>query len=172
MIEPEVSFYKLKDIIHLGDSLLKTVIKNTIKKHPAEFEYFQKNIDANLVEKLQQFYNNKLTILEYRQAIEILKKNKAKFEFQDIEFGTDLKTEHERFLAEEVVKGPVAIVNYPKEIKAFYMHQNDDGQTVAAFDLLVPGIGELIGGSQREVRYDKLFQRLKDLNMEQEDLQW
>ncbi|WP_215772053.1 asparagine--tRNA ligase [Mesomycoplasma hyorhinis] len=172
MIEPEVSFYKLKDIIHLGDSLLKTVIKNTIKKHPAEFEYFQKNIDANLVEKLQQFYNNKLTILEYRQAIEILKKNKAKFEFQDIEFGTDLKTEHERFLAEEVVKGPVAIVNYPKEIKAFYMHQNDDGQTVAAFDLLVPGIGELIGGSQREVRYDKLFQRLKNLNMEQEDLQW
>lgn len=172
MIEPEVSFYKLKDIINLGDSLLKTVIKNTIKKHPVEFEYFQKNIDKNLVKKLKQFYNNKLTTLEYRQAIEILKKNKAKFENQDIEFGTDLKTEHERFLAEEVVKGPVAIINYPKDIKAFYMHQNEDGQTVAAFDLLVPGIGELIGGSQREVRYERLLQRLKELNMEQEDLQW
>ncbi|MBZ4195512.1 asparagine--tRNA ligase [Mycoplasma tauri] len=172
MVEPEVAFYDLKQIIRLADDLLKNVIKNTIAKHPKEFAYLSENIDKNLINRLKSFIKTKLSILDYKDAIFELQKVKTRFENQDIKFGLDLGTEHERYLAEEVIKGPVAIINFPKSFKAFYMHQNNDGETVASFDMLVPGIGELIGGSQREVRYEKLLQRALEVGINQEDLQW
>ncbi|QJG66732.1 asparagine--tRNA ligase [Mycoplasma phocoenae] len=172
MIEPECSFYDLKQIIKLADDLLKTVIKNTIEKLPHEFEFLQANVKSDLLDTLHKFINKKLTVLEYKDALEILKAHADKFEEKDFSFGIDLGSEHEKFLAGEYVQGPVAVINYPKAIKAFYMYQNDDNQTVAAFDLLVPGIGELIGGSQRETNYEKLLARMNELNMSIEPLQW
>ncbi|WP_338822396.1 asparagine--tRNA ligase [Mycoplasmopsis felifaucium] len=172
MVEPEVAFYDLDDVIRLADDLLKYVIKNTIKKHPKEFEYLQNNVDNNLLNRLESFTKTKLTVMDYRDALVELSKVKEKFENQDIKFGLDFGTEHERYLAEQIVNGPVAIINFPKSFKAFYMHQNSDDQTVAAFDLLVPGIGELIGGSQREVRYEKLLSKALEVGISQSDLQW
>ncbi|VEU75190.1 lysyl-tRNA synthetase [Mycoplasmopsis maculosa] len=172
MVEPEVAFYELKDVITLADDLLKNVIKNTIQKHEAEFKFLTENIDKNLLNKLENFVNKKLTIMDYQEALVELEKVKNIFENKDIKFGLDFGTEHERYLAEKVVNGPVAITNFPKEFKAFYMHQNEDNKTVAAFDLLVPGIGELIGGSQREVRYDKLLSRALEIGISQDELQW
>lgn len=172
MIEPEVAFCDLHDDIKLADDLLKHVIKEVMKKHPVEFKWLNENVDKTLIERLTHFTKTKLAIMDYRDALKELDKVKNRFENKDISFGLDFASEHERYLAEEVVKGPVAVINFPKSFKAFYMHQNDDGQTVAAFDLLVPGIGELIGGSQREVRYDKLLQRALEVGISQEDLQW
>ncbi|RMA78531.1 asparaginyl-tRNA synthetase [Metamycoplasma subdolum] len=172
MMEPEVAFCNLKEIIHLADDMLKAVIKNTIKKQAAEIKYLDELQGGNLLDTLDKFLSKDLTILEYKKAIEILKENKKEFEEQNIYFGLDLASEHEKFLAEKIVKGPVAITNFPKEIKAFYMYQNKDKKTVAAFDLLAPGIGEIIGGSQREESYDKLAKRLAELKINQEPLQW
>ncbi|MGX9340555.1 asparagine--tRNA ligase [Mycoplasma sp. 4044] len=172
MIEPECAFYDLNKIIDLADDLLKTVIKKTIAKHPAEFEFLTKNVKADLLDTLDKFINTKLTKLEYREALKILEQNKEKFEEQNFAFGTDLASEHEKFLSSEIIGGPVAVINYPKQIKAFYMYQNPDNETVAAFDLLVPGIGELVGGSQRETNYNKLLNRMNELNMNIEPLQW
>ncbi|VEU77854.1 asparagine--tRNA ligase [Mycoplasmopsis columbinasalis] len=172
MIEPEVAFYNLHDVIHLADDLLKTAIKKTIEKHPHEFNFLLEHVDANLLDRLSAFCQQKLNVIDYRDAIAELAKVKSRFEDQNIHFGLDLATEHERYLAEELFKGPVAVINFPKAFKAFYMHQNDDDTTVAAFDLLVPGIGELIGGSQREVRIDKLEARIKEVGISQADLQW
>ena len=128
--------------------------------------------DNNLITTLKKYISTPLKIMEYKEAIKILEKHKKEFEEQNIFFGMDLGSEHEKFIAEKVVNGPVAMINYPKDIKAFYMYQNDDKKTVAAFDLLVPGIGEIIGGSQRESRYELLVQRLKELKIKQEPLQW
>ncbi|WP_029608831.1 asparagine--tRNA ligase [Mycoplasma simbae] len=172
MIEPEVAFYDLKDIINLADDFLKTIIKNTIELHPNEFKFLVNNVDKNLLDNLNSFINTKLAILDYQDALVELDKVKERFEDQNIRFGLDFGTEHEKYLASEVAKGPVAVINFPKEFKAFYMHQNEDGKTVASFDLLVPGIGELIGGSQREVNYDKLLQRASEVGISQEELQW
>ncbi|MCU4116996.1 asparagine--tRNA ligase [Mycoplasma zalophi] len=172
MIEPECAFYDLPKIINLADDLLKTSIKNTIKKLPNEFAYLEANVKSNLLEDLNKFIETKLQILDYKDALEILKQNKDKFEEQNFEFGIDLASEHEKFLANDYIKGPVAVINYPKQIKAFYMYQNSDNKTVAAFDLLVPGIGELVGGSQRETDYNKLLSRMQELNMNIEPLQW
>lgn len=176
MLEPEMAFYDLNMNINLADEMLKQVIGNTIKKHPSEFKFLDENIEKGLLDKLNNFLNNDLQRVEYRDAIEILKKvvekDPKKFEFTDIKFGVDLASEHERYLSEEHFKAPIAVINYPKEIKAFYMYQNPDNETVAAFDLLVPGIGELIGGSQRETNYDKLLKRINELKINQEDLQW
>ncbi|RMX35254.1 asparagine--tRNA ligase [Mycoplasmopsis fermentans] len=172
MIEPEVAFYELKDAIKLADDMLKSVIKNTIKKHPAEFKFLNETVDKGLLERLNHFLKTKLSVIDYRDAIKELAKVKDQFENQDIEFGLDLATEHERYISEKIFNGPVAVINFPKSFKAFYMQQNDDNETVAAFDLLVPGIGELIGGSQREVRYDKLLQRALEVGISQEELQW
>ncbi|WP_406616844.1 asparagine--tRNA ligase [Mycoplasmopsis adleri] len=172
MVEPEMAFYDLDDAIRLADDLLKTIIKNTMKKCPNEFKYLNENVDQTLIKRLEDFIKTKLTVMDYRDALVELNKVKDIFDNKNIEFGLDFGTEHERYLAEQVVKGPVAITNFPKSFKAFYMHQNNDGQTVAAFDLLVPGIGELIGGSQREVRYDKLLQRALEIGISQEELQW
>ncbi|TQC51426.1 asparagine--tRNA ligase [Mycoplasmopsis mucosicanis] len=172
MIEPEVAFYELKDVINLADDFLKTIIRNTIKKHPAEFKFLTENVDQNLLNNLNHFINTKLTIIDYADALKELEKVKDRFEDQNIHFGLDFGTEHEKYLAAEVAKGPIAVINFPKEFKAFYMHQNQDNRTVAAFDLLVPGIGELIGGSQREVIFDKLLNRAKEVGISQEELQW
>lgn len=172
MIEPEVAFYELNDIIPFADNLLKTVISNVIKKYPSEMKLLDSLKDNNLITTLKKYISTPLKIMEYKEAIKILEKHKKEFEEQNIFFGMDLGSEHEKFIAEKVVTGPVAMINYPKDIKAFYMYQNDDKKTVAAFDLLVPGIGEIIGGSQRESRYELLVQRLKELKIKQEPLQW
>lgn len=172
MIEPEVAFYELNDIIPFADNLLKTVISNVIKKYPSEMKLLDSLKENNLITTLKKYISTPLKIMEYKEAIKILEKHKKEFEEQNIFFGMDLGSEHEKFIAEKVVNGPVAMINYPKDIKAFYMYQNDDKKTVAAFDLLVPGIGEIIGGSQRESRYELLVQRLKELKIKQEPLQW
>ncbi|AZG68514.1 asparagine--tRNA ligase [Mycoplasma struthionis] len=172
MIEPEVAFYELKDIIKLADDLLKTAINNTIKKYPDEITFLDNLSEGKLKVSLSKFLDNKLTVIDYRDVVKKLAEVPNEFEEKNIYFGMDLASEHEKYLAEKIVNGPVAVINYPKDIKAFYMHQNDDNETVAAFDLLVPGIGELIGGSQREGRYDKLVQRMNDLNIPLEPLQW
>ncbi|TKA59407.1 Asparaginyl-tRNA synthetase [Mycoplasmopsis bovis 8790] len=172
MIEPEIAFYDLKKVINFATKLLKNVIKNTIKKHPKEFDYLQNNVDKTLLERLNTFIKKKLMVLDYKDALVELEKVKDRFENQDIKFGLDFATEHEKYLAEEIANGPIAIINFPKSFKAFYMYQNDDDKTVAAFDLLVPGIGELIGGSQREVRYEKLLERALEVGISKDELQW
>lgn len=172
MMEPEVAFCDLKGIIEITDDMLKNVIANTLKNCPEEMKYLDSLQNNKLIESLNNFINKKLTIIEYKDVVENLKNYVDKFEEKDIFFGMDLASEHEKFLAENIVKGPVAVINYPKDIKAFYMYQNDDGKTVAAFDLLVPGIGELVGGSQRENRYQKLVNRINELKITQETLQW
>lgn len=172
MMEPEVAFCDLKGIIEITDDMLKNVIANTIKNYPEEMKYLDSLQNNKLIESLNNFINKKLTIIEYKDVVENLKNYVDKFEEKDIFFGMDLASEHEKFLAENIIKGPVAVINYPKDIKAFYMYQNDDGKTVAAFDLLVPGIGELVGGSQRENRYQKLVDRINELKITQETLQW
>jgi len=171
MIEPEVAFYDLDKIAGLADDMLKHVIKNTMYKHPEEFEFFNKFVAEGLNDKLLNVVNKPLTRMDYKDAIVKLQEVKDRFDNKNIEFGLDLDTEHERYIAEELVKGPVALMNYPKDIKAFYMHQNEDGKTVAAMDVLVPGIGELIGGSQRECDVNKIEQRIDELGIDKEDLQ-
>lgn len=172
MIEPEVAFFTLEQIIELAVKLLQKVIKSVIIRNKDEFIFLEKAGDKNLRKRLLQFCDSQVTQISYEKAIELLLEHQEKFEEKDLFFGCDLKTEHERFLTEEIFHMPVVIINYPKNLKAFYMHQNEDGQTVAAFDLLVPGIGELIGGSQREVRYEKLLARMSELNMNIEEFQW
>lgn len=172
MIEPEVAFYKLNDIIKLADRMLKQVIQKTIEKHPDEFKLLNDKQDGKLLDSINKFLINELQILDYSKAIEILKNANVEFEEKDIKFGLDLATEHEKYLADVYCNGPVAIVNYPKDFKAFYMHLNDDNKTVAAFDLLVPGIGELIGGSQREINIDKLKERMTYYNISHQEMQW
>lgn len=172
MIEPEVAFYKLDDVIKLADRMLKQVIKKTIDKHPDEFKILNDRQEGKLLESINKFLKNELQILDYSKAIEILKQANVEFEEKNIEFGLDLATEHEKYLADIHCQGPVAIINYPKDFKAFYMYLNDDNKTVAAFDLLVPGIGELIGGSQREVDINKLKDRMTYYNISHEEMQW
>lgn len=172
MLEPEVSFYKLDQIIKLADDMLKQVIKKTIEKHPNEFRFLDDKSDNKLLKGINLYLDNILQKIDYKDAISILKKADVKFENSKIEFGMDLNTEHEKYLAEIHFKSPVAVINYPKDFKAFYMHLNDDKKTVAAFDLLVPGIGELIGGSQREIRLEMLRYRMEDLGINEEDLRW
>lgn len=172
MLEPEMAFASKEDGINLAEDLLKQVIKKTISKHPEEFAFLTKWGDENLLKRLKLFLKQKLQKITYAEAIKILAENKKEFEEQNIHFGLDLNTEHERYLVEKVFKAPVAITDFPKEIKAFYMKENDDHKTVAAFDILVPGIGELVGGSEREENYDKLVKRLKELKISQKELDW
>ncbi|MCR8612900.1 MAG: asparagine--tRNA ligase [Mycoplasma sp.] len=172
MLEPEVAFTDLENIIEITDDMLKEVIKNTIDKLTPEFKYLNEISDNTLLNKLDKVINNKVKILDYRDAIVELQKVSSRFENSEISFGIDLATEHEKYLSEEFIKGPVAITNFPKEIKAFYMYLNDDNETVAAYDILVPGIGELVGGSQRENKVDVLISRMKELNIDIKDLEW
>lgn len=172
MIEPEVAFYDLNQDIALADDLLKVVIRNTMFKNKDELQYLNDTLDNSLLDRLNEFVNTPLKIVEYTQAIEDLAKVKDIFENKDIKFGLDLATEHEKYLTEVVYKAPIAVINFPKEFKAFYMKQNEDGKTVASFDLLVPGVGELVGGSQRENDVNKLLQRINELGIDQDDLKW
>ncbi|MBR2768418.1 MAG: asparagine--tRNA ligase [Solobacterium sp.] len=172
MIEPEIAFADLEDDMDLIEDMIKYCIQEVEDNCPAEMEFFNSMIDKGLIERLDQVKNSEFRRMDYTEAIEILKNADVKFENSNIFWGMDLNTEHERYLTEKVVKGPVFLINYPQEIKAFYMRLNDDGKTVAACDLLVPGVGELVGGSQREERLDVLEQRMKDLGMKLDGYQW
>ena len=168
MIEPEIAFADLKDDMMLAESMLKYVIRYVLEHAPEEMNFFNSFVDKGLLERLNHVVNSEFAHVTYTEAIEILEKNNADFDYK-VSWGCDLQTEHERYLTEQVFKRPVFVTDYPKEIKAFYMKLNEDGKTVAAMDCLVPGIGEIIGGSQREDDYDKLIQRMEELGLNQED---
>lgn len=171
MIEPEISFADLSDVCQLAEDMVKYIIDYVLKECPQDMEFFNTRIDKGLIERLENVLNSNFRRMPYTEAIEILKEADTDFEYP-VEWGCDLQTEHERYLSEQIVKGPVFITDYPKEIKAFYMRNNEDGKTVAATDLLVPGIGELIGGSQREERLDQLEQKIIENGMRVEDYDW
>lgn len=171
MVEPEIAFADLVDDMVLAEDMLKFVVKYVLEKCPDDMEFFNNFYDKGLVERLTALVNDDFGRVTYTEAVEILLQHKDKFEYP-VYWGCDLQTEHERFLTEQVYKKPVFVTDYPKEIKAFYMRLNDDNKTVAATDLLVPGVGELIGGSQREERFDVLVQRLNELGLDPEDYAW
>ena len=171
MMEPEMCFCDIEGLMNNEEEMIKYVISYVMKECSAELEFLNKFVDAGLLERLNNIVTNDFVRLDYTDAIDLLLKSKEKFEFP-VKWGIDLQSEHERYLTEKVYQKPVFLKNYPKDIKAFYMRQNDDGKTVAAVDLLVPGVGELIGGSQREERLDKLTQRMKELGLKEEDYSW
>lgn len=171
MIEPEVYFADLEDIMDLEEAVIKYVIKHIFDTCPDEMNMFNSFVDTGLIDRLNNVLNNDFARITYTDAIEILKKNNDKFEYK-VEWGSDIQTEHERFLAETEFRKPVFVTDYPKDIKAFYMKQNDDGKTVRACDLLAPGVGEITGGSQREEDYDKLINRMNELGLKPEDYEW
>ncbi len=171
MVEPEIAFAGLKEDADLAQDLVKYIIKYVFENAPEEMEFFNQFIDTSLKERLKHVLNSDFERITYSQAVEILEKSGQKFEYP-ISWGKDLQTEHEKYLTEIHFKKPVFVFDYPKQIKAFYMRQNDDNKTVAAMDLLVPGIGEIIGGSQREERHDKLLARIKEMNLNEKDYWW
>ena len=168
MLEPEIAFADLEDDMDLAEDMLKYVINYVMENAPEEMNFFNSFVDKGLIDRLTNVATSEFARITYTDAIEILKKHNDKFEFK-VSWGIDLQTEHERYLTEEVYKRPVFVTDYPKDIKAFYMKQNPDGKTVAAVDCLVPGIGEIIGGSQREDDYEKLATRMEELGMKTED---
>ena len=171
MIEPEMCFADLYDDIAVAEDMIKFIIKYVLDNCPEEMAFFDKFVEPGLIERLEKVVNAEFGRIDYTDAIKELEKVNDKFEYP-VHWGSDIQTEHERYLSEKIFGRPVFVLNYPKEIKAFYMKQNDDGKTVAASDLLVPGIGELIGGSQREDNFEKLQQRIKELNMDEKDYWW
>ena len=171
MIEPEMAFADLNDDMDVAEDMVRSCVKHIMEHCKEDLALFEKFVDPTLKETLENIAHNSFARVSYTEAIELMKKSGKKFEYAP-EYGIDMQTEHERFLAEEYFKKPVIVYNYPKEIKAFYMRLNDDGKTVAAMDVLVPRIGELIGGSQREERYDVLTARIKELGMRLEDYAW
>ena len=162
MIEPEIAFADLEDDMNLAESMLKYIINYVMENAPEEMNFFNSFVDKGLLERLNNVANSDFARVTYTEAIEILEKNNENFDYK-VSWGCDLQTEHERYLTEQVYKRPVFVTNYPKDIKAFYMKMNDDNKTVAAVDCLVPGIGEIIGGSQREDDYDKLLARMNEM---------
>jgi len=171
MIEPEIAFADINDDMRLAEAMVKYVIKYVLQKAPEEMKFFNEFVDKGLQERLEKIVNQEFARVSYSRAVELLKESKEPFDYP-VEWGSDLQTEHERYLTEKVFQSPVFVIDYPKDIKAFYMRQNDDGKTVAAMDLLVPGVGELIGGSQREERLDKLEQRIAEMGMDKSELWW
>ena len=171
MIEPEMAFADLAADMDNAEAMIKSVIGYVLEQCPAELAFFNQFFDKGLLERLQSLVNSEFARVSYTDAIELLKKNNDAFQYK-VEWGVDLQTEHERYLTEQVFKKPVFVTDYPKEIKSFYMRLNDDGKTVAAADMLVPGIGELIGGSQREENYDKLVARMDELGMDKTNYDW
>ena len=168
MIEPEIAFADLEDDMELAESMLKYVINYVLEHAPEEMDFFNNFVDKGLLNRLHNVVNSDFARVTYTEAIDILSKNNDRFDYK-VSWGCDLQTEHERYLTEEVYKRPVFVTDYPKEIKAFYMKLNEDGKTVAAVDCLVPGIGEIIGGSQREDDYDKLLARIREMGLSEED---
>ena len=171
MVEPEIAFADLNDDMDLAEDLMKYVINYALEKAGNEIEFFNKFVDKGLVERLKGIVNSTFKRISYTEAIEILEKADVEFEYP-VKWGLDLQTEHERYLTEKHFGAPVFVTDYPKEIKAFYMRMNDDNKTVAAVDLLVPGVGEIIGGSQREERYDVLVSRMEELGMNSGSMDW
>ena len=171
MIEPEICFADLNDDMDLAEDMIKYIFSYVLENCPEEMEFFNKFIDTTLLERLNNVINSDFGRITYTDAIKELEKHNDEFEYK-VSWGIDLQTEHERYLAEKIFKKPVFVTDYPKDIKAFYMKQNPDGKTVAATDLLAPGIGEIIGGSQREENYDKLVIRMKELNMDLDEYWW
>ena len=163
-VEPEIAFAELPDVIEIAEDMIKYIIKDYMEKCPEELKFFEQRFEKGLTEKLLSVVNSDFAIVDYTDAIELLKKADVKFEFP-VEWGCDLQSEHERYITEKVYNKPVFLINYPKAIKSFYMKQNADGKTVAATDLLVPGVGEIIGGSEREADYDKLVAAMKEKGM-------
>lgn len=171
MIEPEMAFADLEDNMELAEDMLKYIIRYVLEQAPEEMEFFNSFVDTTLLERLQNILENEFGRVTYTDAVDLLIKSGQVFEYP-VEWGIDLQTEHERYLTEQIFKKPVFVTNYPKEIKAFYMRMNEDNKTVAAMDLLVPGVGEIIGGSQREERLDLLEQRMEELGLNKEDYWW
>ena len=172
MIEPEIAFADLKDNMALAKDMMQFIIRRVLERCPDEMEFFNKFVDKGLLERLQALVDvDEFAHVTYTEAIDILLPHKDEFQFP-VYWGCDLQSEHERFITEKVFKKPTFMTDYPKEIKAFYMRLNDDGKTVAAMDMLVPGIGELIGGSQREERFDVLKKRMDELGMEEAPYWW
>ena len=171
MIEPEIAFADLKDDMRLAEDMLKYIINYCLENAPEEMEFFNKFIDNGLLERLNNVVSNEFAHVTYTEAIDILKEHNDEFSYK-VEWGCDLQTEHERYLTETIYKRPVMVTDYPKEIKAFYMKLNQDKKTVAAVDVLVPGIGEIIGGSQREENYDVLVERMNEMGLDPKDYDW
>lgn len=171
MMEPEIAFADLEDDMQLAQDMIKSVIAEVMERCAPDLAFFNQFVDKGLLERLKFIVESDFAKVTYTEAVEILKKHADKFEYP-VEWGCDLQTEHERYLTEQVFKKPLFVTDYPKEIKAFYMRQNDDGKTVAAMDLLVPGVGEIIGGSQREERLDVLTARIQELGLREEDYRW
>ncbi|NLL92283.1 MAG: asparagine--tRNA ligase [Ruminococcaceae bacterium] len=171
MIEPEMAFCDINDNMDIAEDLIKYIINHLEDKCPSEISFFNKFYDKELLTKFENIKNSEFVRIDYTEAIEILENNNDNFVFKAF-WGCDLQTEHERYLTEIVFGKPVFVINYPKEIKSFYMRLNNDGKTVSAMDMLVPGIGELIGGSQREERYEVLVKRIDELGLNSEDYEW
>ena len=171
MIEPEIAFADLEDNMELAEDMIKYIINYVLENCPEEMEFFNSFVDKGLLERLNKIVNSDFTRITYTKAIELLLESGHKFEYP-VEWGCDLQTEHERYITEQIYNAPVFVTDYPKEIKAFYMRMNEDGKTVRAMDLLVPGVGEIIGGSQREERYDVLLDRIHECGLKEEDYWW
>ena len=171
MIEPEMAFAELSDNMDVAEDMIKYIINYVMENAPEEMEFFSRFIDKGHLDRLDNIVNSDFARITYTEAVELLKKSGEDFQYP-VEWGIDLQTEHERYITEKVYKKPVFVTDYPKEIKAFYMRLNDDDRTVAACDLLVPGVGEIIGGSQREERYDVLKARIEETGMTEEDYSW
>lgn len=171
MIEPEVAFCDLDELMDLAEDMTKHILNRVMERLPEEMEFFNSWIDKGLIERLDAVRKADFARMTYSQAIEILMNENDRFEFP-VEWGSDLQSEHERYLTEKIVKGPLFVTNYPKDIKSFYMRLNDDGKTVACCDMLVPGVGELIGGSQREERFDKLIEMMNEKGINTGDYKW
>ena len=171
MIEPEMAFAELKDNMDVAEAMIKYIINYVLENAPEEMEFFSRFIDKGLLDRLNNIVESDFARITYTEAVELLKKSGEDFQYP-VEWGIDLQTEHERYITEKIYQKPVFVTDYPKEIKAFYMRLNDDGKTVAACDLLVPGVGEIIGGSQREERYDVLKAKIEEMGMTEEDYWW
>ena len=171
MIEPEMAFCDLNGNMKIAEEMIKYIINTVLEKCPEEMEFFNKFVDNTLLERLNNIISSDFEVVTYTEAVEILEKLNDQFKYK-VSWGTDLQTEHERYLTEKIYKKPIFVIDYPKDIKAFYMKQNPDGKTVAAMDLLVPGVGEIIGGSQREEDYEKLVTRMKEMGLNEEEYKW
>ena len=171
MVEPEIAFADLADDMDLAEDMIRYIIRYVLENAPDEIAFFSSFVDKGLKERLEHIVRSEFARVTYTEAVKILEDSGRAFEYP-VKWGIDLQTEHERYLTDEVFRSPVFVTDYPKEIKAFYMRLNDDEKTVAAADLLAPGIGEIIGGSQREEREDVLRKRMKELGMKEEDYSW
>lgn len=171
MMEPEIAYCELKDVMNLAEDMVKYIVKHVLDKLPEEMKLFDSFVEKGLIDRLTKLVNSEFKHVTYTEAIDLLGKSGKKFEYP-VEWGSDLQTEHERYLSEEVFNGPVFVTDYPKDFKSFYMKLNDDGKTVQAMDMLVPGVGELIGGSQREDDADKLLQMMEEKGIKKEDYEW